>query len=101
MGDRRRHQSGALNGAASGGEENAVEKTPGTPERSSPVSQNFSRFTCGWSQAGFMPAPTFLFALAPQAGARLLCAVPGGKTHNSNFTKKQKVQYIISGNKRQ
>lgn len=64
-----------------------------------------------------MPAPTFLFALAPQAGdaihnrrapamlagARLLlrCALGGGKTHNSNFTKKQKVQYIISGNKRQ
>lgn len=63
-----------------------------------------------------MPAPTFLFAFAPQAGdaihnrrapamlagARLLlrCA-PGGKPHNLNFTKKQKVQYIISGNKRQ
>ena len=63
-----------------------------------------------------MPAPTFLFARAPHAGdalpnrrapamsagARLLlrCA-PGGKNAQSNFTKKQKVQYIISENKRQ
>ena len=94
MGDRRRHQSGALNGAASGGEENAVgEKRRGTPERSSPGSSElFSIYL--WLESWFMPAPTFLFALAPQAGdalhnrrapadmagARLLlrCA-PGGK----------------------
>lgn len=94
MGDRRRHQSGALNGAASDGEGNAVgEKRRGTPERSSPGSSElFSIYL--WLESGFMPAPTFLFALAPQAGdalhnrrapamlagARLLlrCA-PGGK----------------------
>ena len=34
-------------------------------------------------------------------GAPVVALCPGGKTHNSNFTKKQKVQYIISGNKRQ
>ena len=94
MGDRRRHQSGALNGAASGGEGNAAgEKRRGTPERSSPGSSELFLIYL-WLESGFMPAPTFLFALAPQAGdalhnrrapawsagARLLlrCA-PGGK----------------------
>ena len=92
MGDRRRHQSGALNGAASGGEENAVgEKRRGTPERSSPGSSELFLIYL-WLESGFMPAPTFLFALAPQAGdalhnrrapamlagARLLLC-PGGK----------------------
>ena len=115
MGDRRRHQSGALNGAASGGEGNAVgEKRRGTPERSSPGSSELFLIYL-WLESGFMPAPTFLFALAPQAGdalhnrrapamlagARLLLRCARWKTHNSNFTKKQKVQYIISGNKRQ
>ena len=62
-----------------------------------------------------MPAPTFLFALAPQAGdaihnrrapaklagARRLLRCARGETAQFEFSKKQKVQYIISGNKRQ
>ena len=104
MGDRRRHQSGALNGAASGGEENAVgEKRRGTPERSSPGSSELFLIYL-WLESGFMPAPTFLFALAPQAGdalhnrrapamlagARLLLRCARGENAQFEFYKKAK-----------
>lgn len=105
MGDRRRHQSGALNGAAPSGEGNAVgEKRRGTPERSSPgFSELFSIYL--WLESGFMPAPTFLFALAPQAGRACCCAVPpgGGKKRTIRILQKSKRYNIsfqgIKGNK--
>lgn len=104
MGDRRRHQSGALNGAASGGEGNAAgEKRRGTPERSSPGSSELFLIYL-WLESGFMPAPTFLFALAPQAGdalhnrrpchagrgAPVVALCPGGKKRTIEFYKKAK-----------
>ena len=95
MGDRRRHQSGALNGAASGGEENAVgEKRRGTPERRSPGSSELFLIYL-WLESGFMPAPTFLFALAPQAGARLLLRCAPGEKRTIRILQKSK-RYNIS-----
>ena len=103
MGDRRRHQSGALNGVASGGEENAVgEKRRGTPERSSPGSSELFLIYL-WLESGFMPAPTFLFALAPQAGARLLLRCAPGEKRTIRILQKSKRYNIsfqgIKGNK--
>lgn len=58
-----------------------------------------------------MPAPTFLFALAPQAedalhnrrpchagrGAPVVALCPGGKTHNLNFTKSERYNISFQG----
>ena len=95
MGDRRRHQSGALNGAASGGEENAVgEKRRGTPERSSPGSSElFSIYL--WLESGRVHAGSDL-SFCPRSpsggrhtqqarpchagrGAPVVALCPGGK----------------------
>lgn len=65
------------------------EKRRGTPERSSPGSSELFLIYL-WLESGFMPAPTFLFALAPQAGARLLLRCARGETAQFEFYKKAK-----------